>query len=133
MPLQPVRVVYADNDPLFRTALVRALIAHEGLELMSLTVDGRSALRAIEDRQPDVALLANDLPCLSGPEIAALLQRSSKNAATNVLLLSEPALRRQRAPEGVRGVLDRAIGPENLCGLVAALGAPTRMASLVHV
>jgi len=51
-----VRVVVADDHPLYRDGVVRALSASGQVEVVA-NGDGRTALEAIREYRPDVALL----------------------------------------------------------------------------
>jgi two-component system nitrate/nitrite response regulator NarL len=81
-----VRVVVADDHPLFREALA-AMISHApGLALIGQAPDGRAALSLILEEQPDVALLDVDMGGFDGPDVMAHLRRSG--SATRVLFVS---------------------------------------------
>jgi two-component system, LytTR family, response regulator len=70
-PAHRVRVLVVDHDPLARAQL-RELIAEDAsLELVGERTDGRSAVTAIRDGQPDLVLLEVQLPGLDGFEVAA--------------------------------------------------------------
>ena len=55
------RVIVADDHPLYREGIVRALLAHGGFDVVAETADGAEALRLIRELQPDLALL--DVAC----------------------------------------------------------------------
>ena len=61
-----VTVVVADDHPLYRDGVVRALLASGQVEIVAEAPDGRVALAAIQEHQPDVALLDYKLPGLDG-------------------------------------------------------------------
>jgi two-component system nitrate/nitrite response regulator NarL len=52
-----VRVVVADDHPLYRDGVVRALTASGRVEVVAQAEDGRGALVQIREHQPDVALI----------------------------------------------------------------------------
>ena len=52
-----VTVVVADDHPLYREGVVRALLASGNVEIVAEAEDGRSALAEIQAHRPDVALL----------------------------------------------------------------------------
>jgi len=54
---QTVRVLVADDHPVFREGIVRALAANQHVEVVAEAGDGRTALDAIVAEKPDVALL----------------------------------------------------------------------------
>src|SRR4051812_40811599 len=81
-----VRVVVGDDHPLFRDGLVRALSGSGEVEVVAEAEDGSSALAAIKEHAPDVALLDYRMPGMNGAEVAAAVRRDE--LATRVLLVS---------------------------------------------
>ncbi len=81
-----VRVYVADDHPVFREGLVRAVHARAEMELAGEAVDGRAALDAIQAEPPDVALVDLRLPVLDGIAIARAVVR--EGLATRVVILS---------------------------------------------
>jgi two-component system nitrate/nitrite response regulator NarL len=86
MPTPKVRVVVADDHPLYRDGVVRALQASGQAEVVAEAEDGRTALEEIQNHKPDVALLDYRLPGLDGVEVTHAIVRDG--LATRVLLLS---------------------------------------------
>ena len=81
-----VRVVVADDHPLYREGVVRALSASGQVVVVAQESSGRDALAAIQQHQPDVALLDYKLPGLDGVAITHAIVRDG--LSTRVLLLS---------------------------------------------
>ncbi|WP_431237996.1 response regulator [Mycolicibacterium aichiense] len=81
-----VRVVVGDDHPLFRDGLVRALSGSGEVEVVAEAEDGTSALAAIKEHKPDVALLDYRMPGMDGAEVAAAVRRDE--VPTRVLLVS---------------------------------------------
>ena len=81
-----VRVVVADDHPLYREGVVRALSGSGQVEIVAEAGDGRAALAEIEQHEPDVALLDYKLPGLDGVAITHAVVRDG--LSTRVLLLS---------------------------------------------
>src|SRR5919198_3978516 len=65
-----VRVIIADDHPLYREGVVRALSATGQVEIVAEAADGRAALAQIQEHRPDVALLDYKLPELDGVAVA---------------------------------------------------------------
>jgi two-component system, NarL family, nitrate/nitrite response regulator NarL len=81
-----VRVVVADDHPLYREGVVRALSASGQVEIVAEAEDGRSALAEIQQHRPDVALLDYKLPELDGVAVTNAVVR--EQLPTRVLLVS---------------------------------------------
>ena len=81
-----ITVVVADDHPLYREGVVRALLASGQIEIVAEAEDGRYALAAIQDQLPDVALLDYKLPDLDGVAVTHAIVR--EQLPTRVLLVS---------------------------------------------
>lgn len=89
MPVQGstrVTVVVADDHPLFREGVVRALVASGRIDVVAEAEDGRAALADIREHSPDVALLDYKLPDLDGVAVVNAVVR--EQLPTRVLLVS---------------------------------------------
>ncbi len=63
------RVVVADDESIIRMDLVE-LLTQAGYEVVAQASDGKAALTAIKEFQPDVAVLDVKMPLLDGIEVA---------------------------------------------------------------
>jgi two-component system, NarL family, nitrate/nitrite response regulator NarL len=81
-----VRVLVADDHPLFRQAVVRTVKDRADFELVGEAADGRAALTAIRATRPDVAVLDLKMPGLDGVQVINALARDEE--PTRVVLLS---------------------------------------------
>jgi two-component system nitrate/nitrite response regulator NarL len=81
-----VRIIVADDHPLFREAVVRAVRERPEFELVGEAVDGREALEAIRELAPQVAVLDVKMPGLDGLRVLNAVKRDG--LATRVVLLS---------------------------------------------
>jgi two-component system nitrate/nitrite response regulator NarL len=86
MPASRVRVLVADDHPLYREGVVRALSASGQVEVVAEAADGRAALAQIQEHQPDVALVDYKLPELDGVAVVNAVVRD--DLPTRVLLVS---------------------------------------------
>jgi two-component system nitrate/nitrite response regulator NarL len=86
MPSTRVSVVVADDHPLFREGIERAVRERPELELVASAADGREALGLIRELEPVVAVLDLRLPGLDGMKILNALTRDA--VPTRVLILS---------------------------------------------
>jgi two-component system, NarL family, nitrate/nitrite response regulator NarL len=81
-----VSVVVADDHPLFRDGIERAVRERPDLELIATAADGREALARIRELAPEVAVLDLRLPGLDGLQVLNALTRDA--LATRVVFLS---------------------------------------------
>jgi two-component system nitrate/nitrite response regulator NarL len=81
-----VTVVVADDHPLYREGVVRALSASGRVEIVGEADNGREALAKIQETRPDVALLDYKLPGLDGVAVTNAVVRDG--LATRILLVS---------------------------------------------
>jgi two-component system, NarL family, nitrate/nitrite response regulator NarL len=81
-----VTVLIADDHPLYREGVVRALSASGQVDVVAEAEDGRSALEKIQEHRPDVALLDYKLPELDGVAVTNAVVRDQ--LPTRVLLVS---------------------------------------------
>lgn len=65
-----IRVLIADDHPIFRTGLKMVIEADRVLKVVAEAEDGESALAAIRKHQPDVAVLDIDMPPPDGFTVA---------------------------------------------------------------
>jgi two-component system, NarL family, nitrate/nitrite response regulator NarL len=86
MPPTRVSVVVADDHPLFREGIERAVRERPELELVGSAKDGREALALVRDLQPVVVVLDLRLPGLDGLQILNAIRRDE--LPTRVLILS---------------------------------------------
>jgi DNA-binding NarL/FixJ family response regulator len=85
-PAKPLRVVIADDHPIFRDGLSRLLEDEGGFDVVGQASDGTEAVRLARELQPDVLLLDLAMPRASG--LDALRELSTAKGNTKVLLLT---------------------------------------------
>jgi two-component system, NarL family, nitrate/nitrite response regulator NarL len=81
-----VRVFVADDHPVYREGVSRAIKARPEFELVGEAEDGREALEAIKEILPDVAVLDVQMPGLQGSEVLHAVRRDG--VPTRIVLLS---------------------------------------------
>lgn len=116
----PVRVVVADDHPMWREAVARDL-AGEGYDVVATAQDGARALRRTLDLRPDVLVLDLNLPELDGVGVCRALRDA--DSATHVLILSASAEHAdvlEAVREGATGYLVKSARREEFLDAVAA-------------
>ena len=119
---QRVRVLVADDHPVFREGLVRALEANQAAEVVAEAEDGRMALNEIAAKLPDVALLDYKLPELDGIAIIHAIIRD--RLPTRALLLSahnESSVVYEALQAGAAGYLPKESSREQIVEAVFAV------------
>ena len=119
-----VTVVVADDHPLYREGVVRALLASGQIEIVAEAEDGRSALAAIQEHLPDVALLDYKLPELDGVAVTHAIVR--EQLPTRVLLVSaftDSGIVYKALETGAAGFISKEARREQIVGRRARLRA----------
>jgi two-component system nitrate/nitrite response regulator NarL len=122
MPPPRVRVVVADDHPLFREGIERAVRGRPELELVGAAAEGREALTTIRDLEPHVAVLDLRLPGLDGLQILNAVVRDGM--ASRVLFLSasgDPELVYRAVQMGAAGYFRKEADREAILDAIAAV------------
>jgi two-component system nitrate/nitrite response regulator NarL len=122
---QPLKVVIADDHPLFRRGLARAIHRHSRFELVGEAADGREALALIDALEPDVAVLDHRMPHLSGVEVCAQLGLRAESTRTRVLLLSafeDPDIVASAVAGGAAGYVGKSAAQGDICLAIERIG-----------
>lgn len=83
---EPIRIVIADDHPLFREGVFHSLAAEPDLALVGQAENGEEALRLAMDLVPDVVLLDIGMPGWGG--LATVEKLSQACPATKVVMLT---------------------------------------------
>ena len=122
MNLSRTTVFVADDHPVFRDGLIRALKTRPEFDLVGEAGDGREALAGIKRLTPAVALLDVKMPGLDGAAIAQALRRD--NVPTRVVLISAHApseLVYRAISLGAAAYLSKEASRDEICDTVAAV------------
>jgi two-component system nitrate/nitrite response regulator NarL len=122
MSLVRTTVLVADDHPLYREAVARAVGARPDLELVGVAGDGDEALAIIRDHQPAVAVLDVQMPALGGVAVLEAITRAG--LTTRVVLLSadvDGETVYTAVAGGVGAYLSKATSGDRICEVVAAV------------
>jgi two-component system, NarL family, nitrate/nitrite response regulator NarL len=81
-----IRIVVADDHPIFRDGLCKLLALEEDFEVVAQAQDGRQVLEVLQQHEPDVLLLDLKMPGLDG--LATLQRLQAVKNKTRVIVLT---------------------------------------------
>jgi two-component system nitrate/nitrite response regulator NarL len=129
--MSTIRVFAADDHPLYRASVVRAVRQHPRMELVGEAASGREALAAILVLAPEIALVDVQMPELDGMQVIDALRQ--RDAPTRVLLLTgqlDNAVAYAALESGAAGVLSKLTEvPELLDAILAVARGETVIAA----
>ncbi|MGI8624620.1 MAG: response regulator [Solirubrobacteraceae bacterium] len=117
-----VRVFVADDHPVYREGVARAIKARHEFELIGEAENGRQALEAIKTLLPDVAILDVQMPGLQGSEVLHAIKRDG--VPTRVVLLSahvDSETVYRAVASGAGAYLSKESSRERICDAVAGV------------
>src|SRR5438270_11839382 len=86
---QKIRIVVADDHPIFRDGLCRLLGLEEDFEVVAQAQDGRQVLEILQQLEPDILLLDLKMPGLDGLGTLQRLQAAHNKTRVIVLTASD--------------------------------------------
>ena len=86
---QKIRIVVADDHPIFRDGLCKLLALEEDFEVVAQAQDGREVLEVLQQQTPDILLLDLKMPGLDGLATLQRLQQVKNKTRVIVLTASD--------------------------------------------
>lgn len=124
---EPVKVLIADDQALFRTGLARMLAADPRVEVVGQAKDGADAIDQALARRPDVVLMDLQMPNVTGLEATKRLRRESPGV--HVLALSgyvDRAVIREVLASGAKGFVDKDVTIEEIVEKILVIAPKPR-------
>ena len=115
-------MVVAEDHPIYREGIVRAINERPDLDLVGEAADGRQALDQIQELSPQVAVLDIRMPGLDGTQVLSAMRRDGLE--TEVLFLSafmEPELAYRTVASGARGYLSKESSRHEVCEAIVTI------------
>ena len=79
-----IRIIIADDHPIFRGGLRQIISADESIEIIGEADNGEKALEIIHELKPDIAVLDIDMPKKTGLDVL----RELKDSSTKIIFLT---------------------------------------------
>lgn len=101
---EPTKIVIADDHPLFRGGLRQVIESVGSFAIVGEASDGEAALRLIQEKKPEIAILDVNMPVLGGFAVINEIRR--KNLRCEIIVLTmhnEEAMFAKATSLGVRG------------------------------
>ncbi len=117
-----VAVLVADDHPVYREGIVRAVKERPELELLAEVATGREALMAIAELRPQVAVLDMKLPDLDGSQVLRAINRDE--LPTKVVFVSayiDSEIVYAAIGGGARAYLSKDATRQQICDAIAAV------------
>jgi DNA-binding NarL/FixJ family response regulator len=87
--MHELRIVVADDHPMFRRGLIGMLSTVEGLTVVGEAPDGRIAVDRVLQLRPDVVLMDLNMPTMGGIEATAAILEVARDTAVLALTMLE--------------------------------------------
>lgn len=109
----PVRVVLADDHPVYRSGLADLVSTTHDLELLGEAADGRKVLDLVTRHDPDVLLLDLEMPELDGFDVLREL-RESGTAVIVLTMHGDDNSVFEAMKAGARGFVSKSARPQEI-------------------
>jgi DNA-binding NarL/FixJ family response regulator len=104
MPPTKLRVLIADDHPIFRKGMLLAISNERSIEIVAEAGDGREALDLAEELRPNVAVLDIEMPELTGLQVAEeIIQRHLPISIIFLTMFREEDMFNEAMDMGVKG------------------------------
>jgi DNA-binding NarL/FixJ family response regulator len=125
-----IRIVIADDHGVVAEGLKHLVEAQSDMEVLSLAVDGREAVRQARDLQPDVVLMDLSMPELNGADATrAILERDPKCRVIVLSMYSEREYVRRALKAGAAGYVVKRSAAKEVVDAIRAVYAGQRYLS----
>jgi DNA-binding NarL/FixJ family response regulator len=125
-----IRILIADDHGVVAEGLKHVVEAQPDMQVVSLAVDGREAVRQARDLQPDVVLMDLSMPELNGADATrAILERDPKCRVIVLSMYSEREYVRRALKAGAAGYVVKRSAAKEVVDAIRAVHAGQRYLS----
>jgi DNA-binding NarL/FixJ family response regulator len=126
-PPPPIRILTADDHPIYRGGLAALIAAYPDLQLVGEAANGQEAVERYRALRPDVVLMDLSMPVMTGVEAIRAITTEFPGARIIALTTWDGDADIHRALEaGARGYLLKDVVSEEVAGAVRAVHAGGR-------
>jgi DNA-binding NarL/FixJ family response regulator len=121
--IEPIRVVVADDHPLFRQGVITTLQSSTDIAVVGQAADAEEAVRVVHEEVPDVVLLDVTMP---GGGITAATRIATACPATRIVMLTvseDEDILLAAMKSGARGYVLKGVSASDLVNIVRAVNA----------
>ncbi len=81
-----IKIIIADDHHIFRKGVLSIVSEDSSIEVLGEASNGDEAIKLVEEKKPDIAILDIDMPSLSGLDVARKIKE--KNLPSRVVILT---------------------------------------------
>ena len=120
----PIRILAADDHPLFRNGIAALLASQPDMTLVAEAANGREAIQQFRAHRPDITLMDVQMPEMNGLEALIAIRREFPEARIIVLTTYKGDVQVLRAMKvGARGYLLKSLLDKELLNTIRAAHA----------
>ncbi len=121
---EKIRILIADDHPIFRKGLVELIDATPGMEVLSEAENGDQLLRLAERQQPDIIVLDVNMPKIDGLTAATKIRFSYPNIKIIMLTMrNDEEVFNEAMDIGVNGYILKENAVEDVINSIEAVAA----------
>lgn len=126
-PVEPIRVMLADDEHLIRGALAALLGLEDDLQVVAEAASGTEALAMARAHRPDVAVLDLQMPGADGVTVATSLRAELPGCRTMIVTgHGRPGHLKRALGAGVRGFVPKTVSAQRLAEIIRTVHGGSR-------
>ncbi len=119
-----INVMIVDDHPVFRQGLRDLVETEDGLQIVGEAADGETALKLVDEQEPDVVLMDINLPTMNGLQVTRQLREAHPDVKVIMITGYDDAEQVFHAfRSGASAYCAKDISPEDLIAMIRATHA----------